>query len=103
MVGRLVEQQQIRIGEQQLGQRQPAFLPAGERAHLRGIEFFTQPQPAQDAQGIRLQRIAAQPVKFLHQVCVFVQPAVESAIASSCASGAAHQRLQLMHARGNAR
>jgi len=35
VVGRLIQQQQVRLGQQQPAQRHPAPLAAGQHAHLR--------------------------------------------------------------------
>ena len=58
MVGRLVEQQQVRLAEQQLGQREAHLPAAGERVgrplEIRRLEA----EPLQDRRGLQLDAVA---------------------------------------------
>ena len=48
VVGRLIQQQDRRLGDQQAGQPYPRSLPAGKVVHLVALGDILQPQPFQD-------------------------------------------------------
>jgi len=60
MVGRLVQDQELRIVNQQRGQPQPGFLPAGERADRRRERYIAQAQPGQNALALAGVHLAAE-------------------------------------------
>ena len=67
VVGRLVQQQQIRLGQQQLGQRDAHLPAAAELIGLPRPVFLAEAQAGQHAAHLRVQRVAVQRVKALLQ------------------------------------
>jgi hypothetical protein len=73
MVGRLVQQQQVRLGQQQLAQRHPAPLTAGKARDVGVPRWATQRvhrllQLRLQIPGVRVVEVLLQPAHFLHQL-----------------------------------
>ena len=66
VVGRLVEQQQVGVGEEGARELEPPALSAGQNTQRQVDAAFLKPQARSDPAGIRLARVAAvQPVALL--------------------------------------
>ena len=70
VVGRLVEQQRLGVGEQDAGQLDPAALATGQRAQRLGEHPVGQPEVGADARGVALGGVPA------HRGELVLQPAV---------------------------
>ncbi len=72
MVRRLVEEQQVGIGEQQPGQRDPHHPAAGELADVALGVGIGKAQPGEDAASLSLDRPAAELLEPMLEAAVFV-------------------------------
>jgi hypothetical protein len=93
VVGRLVEQQRLRVGEQDPGQLNAPALPAGQRAQRLAQHPVGQPERRGHGGGLGLGRVAAEDR----------EPVAERAVAADRLLrlrrvGVRHQRLRLAHA-----
>ncbi len=72
MIRRLVQQQQVGLCQQQLGQSNPHLPPARELVHLPRPVLLAESQPGQNRSHLRIQRIPIQRMKPLlhHRVAL---------------------------------
>jgi hypothetical protein len=73
VVGRLIQQQQVRLGQQQPAQRHPAPLAAGQHGHLRVRGRASQRvhrlvDPAVQVPGVPVVQLLLQPAQLIQQV-----------------------------------
>ena len=67
MIGRLVQQQQVRLCQQQLGQRDAHLPPAGEFVDLPRPVFLAEAETGKHRADLRIERIAVERMKALLQ------------------------------------
>ena len=77
VVGRLVEEQQVGLDEQQPRQPQPRLLPAAERCHEPRLIDVGQAQPGQHGIGVGAQTLAARRLELGQGAVVLGQHGVE--------------------------
>ena len=70
VVGRLIEQQHVRLGQQQLRQRESVFLAAGKIAHFDLERFVAEPESVQGFINLVIDGIAAGRLNLLFELFV---------------------------------
>ena len=90
MIGRLIQQQQIRLADEQLGQRQPRALPAGKCLNILLPVFPLQSNAQQCRLQLVLPGISAGQVKLMLRVLILPQSFLQR-LAFNCS----HLMLQL--------
>ena len=70
VVGRLVEEQQVRVGDDQPGQRRPRLLAAGQRRRRLGPLVAGEAEPGQRALDALVERVAAEDLVLVQELGV---------------------------------
>ncbi len=83
VVGRLVKEEEIRVGEKQPGQAQSGFLPTAKNVHRRVLVQIEQVQSAKHGADAGLDAVAPQPLKGSEGLIVFGQEAAQFVV-SGC-------------------
>ena len=95
VVGRLIEQQQVRVGEQGLGQRDTSFLATAEAVDRLVEHVFGESETEQHFIGAMLDVVPMGRIESRLQLVVFDQEVVEPI------TGIGHAMLDLAHSVGN--